>query len=127
MADERRDVQNSGRGGRTMMRLLRQSSIVLLLLASVGTASAECAWVLWAKVSSPKDADTLTVMSASDTLPGCERALRRSLEIRGKLGGMVGGTAVSDLAKDRKTGEEWVVTTHFSCLPDTIDPRGPKR
>ena len=29
-----------------MRRLLRQSSIVLLLLASLGTASAECAWVL---------------------------------------------------------------------------------
>jgi hypothetical protein len=36
-----------------MMRLLRQSSIVLLLLASLGTASAECAWVLWVRVSAP--------------------------------------------------------------------------
>lgn len=49
-----------------MMQVARRASlVVVLLLASVCTASAECVWVLWAKVSSPKDADTLTVMSAS--------------------------------------------------------------
>jgi hypothetical protein len=31
-----------------MMQLARRASlVVVLLLASVGTASAECAWVLW--------------------------------------------------------------------------------
>jgi hypothetical protein len=35
--------------GHAMMQLGRRASlvVVLLLLASVGTASAECAWVLW--------------------------------------------------------------------------------
>jgi hypothetical protein len=38
-----------------MMQLARRASlvVVLLLLASVGTASAECAWVLWVRVSAP--------------------------------------------------------------------------
>jgi hypothetical protein len=42
-------------GGSTMMRLARCASlvVVLLLLASVGTASAECAWVLWREALIP--------------------------------------------------------------------------
>jgi len=39
-----------------MMQLARRASLVvaLLLLASVGTAAAECAWVLWSAPRGPK-------------------------------------------------------------------------
>ena len=39
-----------------MMQLARRASlVVVLLLASLGTASAECAWVLWNKITITAD------------------------------------------------------------------------
>jgi hypothetical protein len=49
-------------GGETMKQLARRASlVVVLLLASVGTASAECAWVLWSVPYPPKDVMFLPV------------------------------------------------------------------
>ena len=40
---------------RTAMKQRTGLIVVLLLLASVGTASAECAWVLWSVVDGKRD------------------------------------------------------------------------
>jgi hypothetical protein len=93
-----------------MMQLARRASlvVVLLLLASVGTASAECAWVLWVYSvtgASPFDAFT----SKGD----CEAVVSRIMK---------------DDKKAREEGrqEEREHLVNPTCLPDTVDPRGPK-
>jgi hypothetical protein len=87
--------------GKVMMQFARQAPLVfVLLLASVGTASAERAWVLWVDAwhvgYSPLDAFT--------SRDACER--ERYSDRTKTLAAEVKGFPV--------------------CLPDTIDPRGPK-
>jgi hypothetical protein len=86
-----------------MMRLVRRTSLLvaLSLLTSAATAHAECAWVLW----SASGGASLAV-GAWDTKSRCEEAKNERLHA---LGSAVERTAVT-----------------FVCLPDTVDPRGPK-
>jgi hypothetical protein len=88
---------------------VRASLIALLLLASVGTASAECAWVLWIEWASLDRADVpahlasgLIPLEASTTKAECERARA---------------------ARHKQQTRD----SNLFCLPDTIDPRRPKR
>jgi hypothetical protein len=88
-----------------MMQLARSASlIVVLLLASVGTASAECAWVLWTRINALE----WETRGGYDTRADCERERGKSVE------GVHEGTG----------GKEFVVLN--ACLPDSVDPRGPK-
>jgi len=86
-----------------MMRLARRASlfVAFYLLISAGPAHAECAWVLW----SASGGASLPV-SAWDAKSRCEEAKNERLR------------ALSS------TVERKDVT--FVCLPDTVDPRGPK-
>jgi hypothetical protein len=99
-----------------MMQFARRASlvVVLLLFASVGTACAECAWVLWGptpteKYSGSIPAGAATIFGAYDSRDRCETE-------RMKFGP---GNA-SDQPRTR------VVAASLTCLPDTVDPRGPK-
>ena len=67
-----------------MRRLGRRASVpgAFFLLASAATASAECAWILWA-----------------------------------------GGVKAEQLKRDVAGAG---MKLAFTCLPDTVDPRGPK-
>jgi len=101
-----------------MMRLRRASTIAALsLLASAATAYAECAWVLWAK--SHESLNTWQPSGAHLSLRSCQ-------------------TALDQLPRNQEGGK-WVVSPgsafyskedavyqHVVCLPDTVDPRGPK-
>lgn len=71
----------------------------MLLLASVGTASAECAWVLWGQT---RDNRYLPMGDGHTSLESCQ------------------DRAVLLTKNDKKK------TFVYSCLPDTVDPRGPK-
>ena len=86
-----------------MMRLARGASlfVAFYLLTSAAPAHAECAWVLW----SASGGASLPV-SAWDAKSRCEEAKNERLR------------ALST------TVERKDVT--FVCLPDTVDPRGPK-
>jgi hypothetical protein len=86
-----------------MTRLGRRASLLVAfyLLTSAATAYAECAWVLW----SASGGASLPV-SAWDAKSRCEEAKNERLRA---LSGTVERKDVS-----------------FVCLPDTIDPRGPK-
>jgi hypothetical protein len=82
----------------------RVSLVVVLLLASLGTASAECAWVLWvaseAVCTSRGCSEDWHLIKAYTSERACER----------------------EAVTRRKAAAESV----FTCVPETIDPRGPK-
>ncbi len=101
------------------MRPFRSQAIVVLVILSwITSASADCAWVLWAEAQTTTG-DRTTVVSASDTKQTCERSLEEIL-------------ARADANKSalvRKHTSEVLVPgsiTRYTCLPDTVDPRGPK-
>ena len=118
--------------------------VVLLLLASVGTASAECAWVLWARVEvtyrtgafppRPRPADIYREIweprSGYDSRKECEEATK---DTRGVLASILVQYPLSPGARlDPQTSKPIAddqlptPTLYTRCLPDTIDLRGPK-
>jgi hypothetical protein len=135
------------------MMLLRVSLAVVLLLASVGTASAECAWVLWREITvSAFDANgredpdaaqhSWDIVAATPDNQLCLKAVAAKLkewaaqtkpmpEIPGyprlQSTTQVGGNTVTTTSRRPDTGAvAFVGQTRLLCLPDTIDPRGPK-
>src|SRR5437870_1213861 len=111
-----------------MTRLARGVSMsVLLILASVATASGECAWVLWAgewydaSAGSPR-----SLLYAGVTQADCLAAMERAAQaFKEKMG--------SGAAIGRDAREPWALmvfgqghSVTIRCLPDTVDPHGPK-
>ena len=99
------------------MKRLRRASVIaaLSLLAWALTASAECAWVLWRS-----EASSLIQLDAFDARPACVRLLDRYQRDGGQT------------YTHRMSQTQLVVTVpnvaviEYTCLPDTLDPRGPK-
>jgi hypothetical protein len=93
-----------------------------LALVFVGSAQAECAWVLWERTTHGIGGEAWTEWEASGfpTSAGCEAARQRLIASAPRLGGEVHG----DLLEFR--GEGFSRITRVLCQPDTIDPRGPK-
>src|SRR3989441_1688971 len=105
------------RGGQAMMRLARRATLLVAfsLLISAATAFAECAWVLWEQINTQP-------WSMKDGFPdtdSCQRALRSG--VRKSVSRYPGS---EDSAVIKKASGRFTLT--FACLPDTVDPRGPK-
>ncbi|OGA02873.1 MAG: hypothetical protein A3I00_05805 [Betaproteobacteria bacterium RIFCSPLOWO2_02_FULL_64_12] len=89
--------------------------VVVLLLTSAGTASAECAWVLWIAYDSSG-----------------QRTWHIFASFPGTVGDMagVGWLACDKALKERAlpmlARQPELKNTFAVCLPDTVDPRGPK-
>ena len=79
------------------------------LLALATTAEANCAWIAWMKTSVPGKPVAWKVMGASPDETQC-RAL---------------AVALNDVNKSLTLPTE-KGTDNALCLPDSIDPRGPK-
>jgi len=119
-----------------MMRLVRRASLLvaLCLLTSAATAYAECAWVLWYRVTEYRTGGAVEgpfgAEEAYPTLAACQAGLEERLD---------GWTAVEVKDLDHKTTKRpnYVLVQDkdslkaqrlhaLHCFPDTIDPRGPK-
>jgi len=88
-----------------MTRLARRTILLVAfsLLTSAATAYAECAWVLWMNDAGERTPNTAPV----DTFPTKEECDARGFRLIG-------------LYRDTRS------LMHYLCLPDTVDPRGPK-
>ncbi len=116
-----------------MMRLVRRASLVVgfCVFAVVATAAADCAWVLWKQPTALKGGDgAWGLWTAYPTVTACTQALD-SREIEARKGipfTDISRRAPTDLFLMFREGDSGVFTSGISwqCLPDTIDPRGPK-
>jgi hypothetical protein len=105
-----------------MMQHARRVSlgVVLLLLTSVGTASAECAWLMWSGLTS-KAGTGWEIIDSSDSRAACATLLTTKLKQMSAAGSDVRG----NLVFFKNVGDS-AMLGRFLCLPDTVDPREPK-
>ena len=106
-----------------MMRLRRASVIaVLSLLASAATVYAECAWVLWEKTTFPETVDW-RILRTYDARALC--AADHAKLMSPNSAWLAGYESLSEdsVIQRSPTG---VIAKRALCLPDTVDPRGPK-
>jgi hypothetical protein len=83
-----------------------------VLLASAATAQAECAWILWAGGVKTSGEAVYAPIEGYSTRAEC---------MKGRIASSV--DEVEQLKRDvAGTGMKLA----FTCLPDTVDPRGPK-
>jgi len=101
---------------------LAQRAFVLVafsLFASATTTYAECAWVLWEQIN----AEPWSLKDGFSDADSCKRALRSGIRksVSRYPGSEDSGGNTAVIAKG--SGR---LTLTFACLPDTVDPRGPK-
>jgi hypothetical protein len=108
-----------------MMQLARRASlvVVLLLLASVGTASAECAWILWEHSSVPRPG-YWNLLRAYDGRRECAADHAKLMSPNSAWHAAYEPLNEDSVIQRLPTG--LAIVKRAQCLPDTLDPRGPK-
>jgi hypothetical protein len=96
---------------------------ILLLLASVSVAHAECAWVLWANIyyANGTASGWGTVAGYSD-VAGCIQRLD-TFEVMGMYTERLAPTTLSRGPGPRAGPSASSPQVSWQCLPDTVDPR----
>jgi hypothetical protein len=119
--------------------------VTVCLLASAAPAFGECAWVLWKSTEhsgfgSPFEPKVTTVWEIKRSVPEhaiCEEVLEAVWRIEVNSEKERQGPRFRLNWDDRAVGwygkgigppgiGEWYQEVQYKCLPDTIDPRGPK-
>jgi len=104
------------------------------LLAFTASASAECAWVLWEEqentISEPFETTWKTPL-AYPSRAACVAVIEEYVRHWEKnhspeqsVSRAASSTSAEFATRTRELGRELIVRRH--CLPDTVDPRGPK-
>lgn len=109
------------------------------LLALATSASAECAWVLWSRVTEFQGGEAVEgpfdAEEAHPRLDACQAVLQQRLTEWTLIEGVdpnhnatKGATFVTVWERNPSTGRSHkMLKMHaWRCLPDTVDPRGPK-
>ena len=105
-----------------MMRLRRVSLLVAFyLITSAATAHAECAWVLWRIPQGTPKGDPEYARAGFATVIEAAYASRQECEAAKTADAAIGSNEFDPDGKPRA----WI-TARQVCLPDTVDPRGPK-
>lgn len=97
---------------------LRSELLAAILVSGlVGAASAECAWVLWQEepVRSQHWSLAHTMQIAFTTKDACEFVANGAFQNRARM-----------KEETVRCGGKNLTSIFFTCLPDTVDPRGPK-
>jgi len=110
-----------------MTAVVRVGLTASLLLSFVSTACAECAWVSWSIEWYDASEDLpSSVVQAVATRADCLDAMERTAETLKKA-------MHTDAGIGRDPRDPWAVfvfgkghSVTLRCLPDTVDPRGPK-
>ena len=85
--------------------------LALLCLLALATSAAECAWVLWVEEPVGSNRWSLASRTAFERKRECDEAQRA-----------LTGTLIE--ASNRKSPAP--IARPYTCLPDTVDPRGRK-
>ncbi len=116
-----------------MMRLQRASvSAPLVLLVWAAMAHADCAWIFWLEVTAPPThASSSRPVSGWGTREACEQALTQKLASDSEKNTSMEMTVDRQAGRPRlwvrrKGHPEPLAVYTYVCLPDTVDPRGPK-
>ena len=125
------------------------TAAVVILVVSV-SAEASCVWVLWTQAESWRAGDRRTVewdfdRNVYDPRAGCESALDKARDKAVKTYSAAGAQVARQLPVEHdffiRLGErmviigkrndtnspDWSLVYNYACLPDTLDPRGPRR
>jgi hypothetical protein len=96
---------------------------IALVFGDASLAEAECAWVLWEQTTHGVGGEVWTEWQSSGYAASetCEAARRGMISA---VSGRPGWQVIGDLLQFRSEGVTRM--TRVSCLPDTVDPRGPK-
>jgi hypothetical protein len=118
---------------------VKASTFALVLLMFATSAAAECAWVLWQehRIYSDSPSPSWDIGEAEETKDACMR--RAALQVTARADTMKSINANAPRPDPEQTikikgnsVEIWMAWTkqlwvyRYHCLPDTIDPRGPK-
>ena len=105
--------------------MIRVASVALLLVSMLsGSASAECAGVLWAERSGAKAGHE--VNTAHATRGECGQAVRVTAESFKKTRPTPKMYQAKSLPYEVYFEDATGSGIRYFCLPDTVDPRGPK-
>ena len=119
-----------------MMRFGRRATLLvaLSLLGSAATACAECAWVLWYRVTEYRDGEATEAPfdagEAHPTLAACQGVLQERLTewalVEATNPDLKTTTRPTFVLVQDKNSLKAKRIHAYRCLPDTVDPRGPK-
>jgi hypothetical protein len=106
-----------------MMRLARRATLLVAfsVLASTATAYAECAWVLWERISFPNTLDW-RILQTYDVRAQCSADHAKLMSPNSAWRAGYEPLGEDSVIQRLSTG---VIVKRALCVPGTIDPRAP--